>query len=91
MSTNGWMDSYIEGKSPSFSSQQQQEPRRSAPPVMQQPPPQADEEVVWDDSMMEVDYFHETLPLAKPGPAPDPLVQELRPADIGLSVDECLF
>jgi hypothetical protein len=90
MSTNGWMDTYIEEKSPS-SSQQQQEPRRSAPPIMQQPPPQADEEVVWDDSMMEIDYFHETMPLAKPDPAPDPAVQELRHDDIGLKVEECLF
>jgi hypothetical protein len=58
---------------------------------MQQPPPQADEEVVWDDSMMEIDYFHETMPLGKPDPAPDPAVQELHHADIGLKVEECLF
>jgi len=85
------MDTYIEEKSLSFLSQQQQEPRRSAPPIMQQPPPQADEEVVWDDSMMEIDYFHETMPLAKPDSAPDTAVQELRHTDIGLKVAECLF
>ena len=90
MSTNGWTNPYVEEKFPS-SSQQRQEPRRSAPPIMQQPPPHAEEEVVWDDSMMEIDYFHETMPLAAPDPAPDPAVQELRPADIGLRLEECLF
>ena len=38
------------------------EPRKSAPPIMQQPIAQPIEEVVWDESMMELDYEIEELP-----------------------------
>jgi hypothetical protein len=67
--------------------EQQQDPRRSAPPIMQQHVSQAQEEVIWDDSMMDLDYFHETMPVEQLDPAPESVVQELRPVDIGLCSD----
>ena len=81
MSTNGWMGTHSGDHSPSSS--QQQEPRRSAPPIMQQTVVQAQEEVVWDDTMMDLDYFHEKMPVEHPDPAPEFAIQELRPVDIG--------
>jgi len=82
MSTNGWMDTHSGHQSPLSS--QQQEPRRSAPPIMQQPVSQAQEEVVWDDTMMDLDYFHEKMSNDRSDPVPETVREELRPVEIGL-------
>ena len=89
MSTNGWMDTHVGQKTPSLP--QYPEPRRSAPPIMQQAVSQTNEEVVWDDSMMDLDYFQETIPTSKLEPTPDPVVRELCPADIGLFISLLIF
>jgi hypothetical protein len=65
-------------------SSQPQEPRRSAPPIMQQPVAQAQEEVVWDDTMMDFDYFHEKMPIEHSDPVPEIVQEQLRPVEIGL-------
>lgn len=51
---------------------------------MQQPVAQAQEEVVWDEAMMDLDYFHEKMPVERSDPVPEIVQEELRPVEIGL-------
>jgi hypothetical protein len=78
MTTSVWTDIVQESSDTTL----QSEPRRSAPPIMQQSVTQPEEEVVWDDSLMELDY-DEPQTVAKVE-APESSTQEIQPIDIGI-------
>jgi Nuclear cap-binding protein subunit 3 len=81
MSTTAWID--IDPAQQSFSSSLQPEPRRSAPPIMQQPVTLKHEEVIWDDSMMDLEY-DDLQPVVKTEPDMEEPAVEVQAVDIGI-------